>query len=114
MVLALQNINTTYSNDGTNPKATDNYTVYSRAIDYVPAANSSPSSTAFETGILWDTGDGGTEYSNAVNQSTVWVVKVNASTADVYGTYDYLIQIPSTLATYESGNDLVTIYLEFE
>jgi len=107
-------INTTYSTDGTLPKATDNYTVFARKIDHIPIDNSTVASTAFRTGILWDMSDGGTEYSNAINQSTVWMVTVNASTSDVYSTYDYLIQIPYTLASYEGANDIVSIYVELK
>lgn len=106
------NINTTYSTDGTLPKVTDNYTVFQRPIDYIPLANSSPYNTTFQTGILWDMSDGGTEFTNTINQSTVWMVQVNTSTPDTYGTYDYLISVPYTLATYEPNNDLVAIYVE--
>ncbi|MFH0884599.1 MAG: NosD domain-containing protein, partial [Candidatus Micrarchaeota archaeon] len=110
------NINRTYSTDGSNPIETDNFTVYGRPIDLVPVANSTAFNTTFRTGILWDMSDDGgdSEYSNADNESTVWLVKVNASSADVYGTYDYLIQIPYTLATYEGSNDLVSVYLELQ
>jgi hypothetical protein len=107
------NINKTYSTDGSSPIETDNYTVFLRPVNFVPVANSTAFNTTFNTGILWDMADGGTEYSNSFNQSTVWVVKVN-STADVYGTYDYLIQIPYTLATYEGNNSLVSVYLELK
>ena len=77
-------------------------------------ANSTAYNTTFDTGILWDTsydvGDG--EYDAADKEPTVWAVKVNASTADVYGTYDFLGQVPAGLATYEGSNDLVSLYLE--
>jgi hypothetical protein len=42
------------------------------------------------------------------------VVKVNASENNTYGTYDYLGQIPYTLATYEPGTDTVAIYVEMK
>ncbi|MBD3209964.1 hypothetical protein GF318_01130, partial [Candidatus Micrarchaeota archaeon] len=106
------NITSTYSSDGTSPLETRNYTVFNSPVDNVPVANSTVADTVFQTGILWDTGDGGAEYSNAFNQSTVWIASVNGSTADAYGTYDYLIQVPYTLSTYEAGNDLVAVYLE--
>jgi parallel beta-helix repeat protein len=108
------NINRTYSTDGSSPIETDNYTVFLRPINFVPVANSTAFNTSFNTGILWDMADGGTEYSNSFNQSTVWVVKINVSSADVYGTYDYLIQVPYTLATYEGNTSLVDIYLELK
>ena len=66
------------------------------------------------TGILWDTGDGGTSYSNITKQSVVWVVKANSSSPDAYGTYDYLAQVPYTLKTYKDGTDLVAVYAELQ
>jgi len=110
------NINSTYSSDGSAPLETATYEVYGVSIPNVPVANSTNFNTSFDTGILWDmsddTGDG--EYDAADKETTVWVVAVNSSTADVYGTYDYLIQVPYTLSTYESGNDQVSIYLELK
>ena len=105
------NITALYSSDGTHPLDTRDYTVYGRNISSIPVANSTHFTTAFKTGILWDTSKGGTEYSNAYNQSTVWMVRVNASSADTYGTYDFLTQIPSTLAK-QDGSTTVSIYLE--
>jgi hypothetical protein len=106
------NITATFSSDGSAPLATRNYTVYGRNISDVPIANSTRFNTTFRTGILWDTSDGGTQYGNAINQTTVWVVKVNASTSDTYGTYDFLGQIPYTLATREGGSSYISVYLE--
>lgn len=108
------NINATYSTDGSAPIETQNYTVYQKLINYVPVANSSRQNTTFQTGILWDANDGGTEYSNAVNQSTVWMVAVNTSTPDAYGTYDFLIQVPYTLADYEGATSEVAIWMELQ
>jgi hypothetical protein len=108
------NIESTYSTDGSTPIATNNYEVFQLPINNVPVANSTSQNTTFQTGILWDTSDGGTEYSNSFNQSTVWVVSVNSSTMDAYGTYDYLIQVPYTLSDYEGNNSLVGIYLELQ
>jgi hypothetical protein len=108
------NINATYSSDGSAPIETANYTVYGRPISLIPIANSTAFNTSFDTGILWDTSDGGTEYTNTINQSTVWMVAVNASSADTYGTYDFLVQVPDTLATYEGGNDVISVYVELK
>jgi len=108
------NITSTFSSDGTAPLSTENYTVYGREIADVPVANSTSFNTTFRTGILWDTGDGGTEYGNAFNQSTVWAVKVNSSTADTYGTYDFLGQIPYSLSTREGANDVISVYVELK
>jgi hypothetical protein len=108
------NINRTYSLDNSTPKATENYTVFGVPINYVPVANSTATNTTFRTGILWDTADGGTQYSNAYNQTTVWAVKVNQSASDIYGTYDYLGQVPYTLGNYTGGNNLIAVYVELK
>ncbi|MFH0737667.1 MAG: right-handed parallel beta-helix repeat-containing protein, partial [Candidatus Micrarchaeota archaeon] len=107
-------ISSTYSTDGTSPKETKNYTIFGRAINYIPVSNSTSYNTTFKTGILWDKSDGGAEYTNAVNQSTVWMTKINASADDSYGAYDFLTQIPYTLSTQEGANDEVAIYLELQ
>jgi len=109
------NITVTYSSDGSTPLETFNYTVYGTAVNYAPVANSTVQNTIFKTGIMWDSSDGGTEYSNTYNQSTVWVVRVNASApSDAYGNYNYLIRVPYTLGSYEGTNDIVDIYLELQ
>ncbi|MDD5340339.1 MAG: right-handed parallel beta-helix repeat-containing protein [Candidatus ainarchaeum sp.] len=108
------NINTTYSTDNSTPRQTENYTVFGTPINYVPVANSTATNTTFRTGILWDTADGGTQYSNAYNQSTVWAVKAGQGTSDIYGTYDYLGQVPYTLGNYTGSNNVVAIYVELK
>ncbi|MEM4331972.1 MAG: right-handed parallel beta-helix repeat-containing protein [Candidatus Micrarchaeia archaeon] len=107
------NINKTYSIDGTIPKETDSYAIYKRTVENVPVANSSLRPTQFKTGILWDTSDGGSEYSGT--QSTVWAVKASPSPEpDTYGEYMYAAMIPYTLATYEGAGNTITIYIELE
>jgi uncharacterized protein (TIGR03790 family) len=108
------NINKTYSTDGSTPVRTENYTIYGRPVNFVPVANSSPAATAFRTGILWDMADTGTQYSNITRQDTVWVVRANSTITDAYGSYEYLAQIPFTLRSYQAGNDLVSIYAELQ
>jgi hypothetical protein len=108
------NITRMYSTDGTNPKETRDYAIFGREINLIPVANSTDLATVFRTGILWDMSGGGTEYSSDYNQSTAWMVKVNSSTSDVYGTYDFLVQLPYTLGEQTGPNDLVSVYLELE
>ena len=103
----------TYSTDGTLPKETRNYRISNRKISLVPVANSTVQTTPLQTGILWDMSDGGTEYSNAFNQSTVWVVNVNA-TAPSNGYYDYMAMVPYTLASSEGSTDAVYFYMEMQ
>ncbi|MEM4555144.1 MAG: right-handed parallel beta-helix repeat-containing protein, partial [Candidatus Anstonellaceae archaeon] len=108
------NITRIYSVDGSIPKETQNLTVYGREIAFVPVANSTIVPTSFKTGILWDTSNGGTRFNSSLKQTIVWVVRANASTQDAYGTYDFLIQIPYTLAMYNGTNNLVAIYAELK
>ncbi len=110
------NINRTYSSDGSVPLEAAGYSVFGLPIANVPVANSTAFNTSFDTGILWDMSDDGGdgEYDTADRETTVWVVAVNASSADVYGTYDFLIQVPESLATYEGSNELVSVYLELQ
>ena len=107
------NISTTYSSDGSTPLSTANFTVYGKAINFVPVANSTKFNTTFKTGILWDASNGG-RYNSTTKQATVWVVKANASAQDAYGTYDYLVEIPYTLANYTGSNNMVSIYAELQ
>ncbi|MFA5930453.1 MAG: right-handed parallel beta-helix repeat-containing protein [Candidatus Micrarchaeia archaeon] len=108
------NITATYSTDGSTPRALQNYTVFGKAVDNAPIANSSAQNTSFRTGILWDMSGGGTRYNATTKQTTVWVVRVNTTASDAYGAYDYLGQIPYTLATYQTGNNLISLYAELE
>ncbi|MEM2138193.1 MAG: hypothetical protein QW568_03840, partial [Candidatus Anstonellaceae archaeon] len=109
------NINRTYSTDGNTPVQTDSFTVFSRTVAGVPIAPSHTYSTAFKTGILWDASDGGTEFTNSVNQTTVWAVKVNQTAIpDVFGTYQYLGEVPFKLSMIEGENNLVAIYADLQ
>ncbi len=107
----VDNINKTFSIDGSAPIETCDLNIYTHPVLSVPIAQSAWNST-FETGILWDTSDGGAEYSNSINQSTVWIVKANHSIDDTYGIYDFLGNIPAELSDYEGSTDLVDIYVE--
>ncbi|HIH30706.1 TPA: hypothetical protein HA243_04855, partial [Candidatus Micrarchaeota archaeon] len=108
------NINVSFSTDGSAPKETRNYTIWGKLVENVPIANSSAFNSSFKTGVLWDMSGGGSEYSNVTKQTTVWIAKVNKSATDVYGTYDFLIEIPYTLSYYQAGNNLVSLYAELE
>jgi hypothetical protein len=48
-----ENVNATFSSDGSNPRETADFAVYANPVVYVPIANST-NSTAHRTGILWD------------------------------------------------------------
>lgn len=76
------NVNRTYSTDGTNPISTETFTIFGRTINNVPISSSAIGNTTFKTGILWDTYSGGTDYTN---HPVVFVVKINGSSNDLYG-----------------------------
>ena len=95
------------------PKSNDTYQLFSRSIANVPIANSSVYNTSFKTGILWDMSAGGSEYSNVTKQPIAWIVKVNGSAvSDAFGDYNYLAQIPYTLANYNTTDGVVSYYLD--
>lgn len=102
-------INTSYSLDGSTALFTDSFIIFGKTITNVPITNSS---SIFETGIFWDSSDGGSEYNGT--QSTVWSVKVNSNSSDIYGTYDYLLQVPASLSGEEGSKDVISLYLELQ
>ena len=61
----------------------------------------------FITGVLWDSGDGGTEYNGS--QDLVFITKVNQSQSGAYGVYDYEVRIPSPLERLTPGFDSITL-----
>jgi hypothetical protein len=84
-------------------------TVAGRTINNVPVINSTNSST-FLTGILWDSGDGGAQYTGA--QDIIFITIANASQQGAYGVYDFEVRLPVPLRTHASATPLVTRYDE--
>jgi len=103
-------INTTYTTGGA-PITTQIFTVFADVINNVPVANSTNTSS-FITGILWDTADGGAEYSGT--QDLIFVTKMNQSKQGQYGTYDFEISIPAPLREYTGGGSTVDFYAEIK
>jgi parallel beta-helix repeat protein len=92
-------ISALYSSDGSDPLLTKNLSVYNRDVVYVPLANSTTASAA-KTGITWDGSQGANSYFNAGdNQDVVFVNEINSSQQ-----YNYMIRVPSNLATYKGGS----------
>jgi hypothetical protein len=112
-----QRLNTTALNDSVNntftiagnPAAYTTLTAYRRTIPWVPVINSTNTS-AFQTGILWDSNDGGVYYN--ASQDIVFVTTMNQSQQGGFGVYDYEIAIPAKLRDYSPGGGTVTFYTE--
>ncbi len=101
-------INRTYTSNN-NPLQTRNYTIFNRAVLNVPVYNSTNNSH-FMTGILWDSGDGGTQYNQ--NQGLVFISTINMNTTGYNGTYDFEMRIPAPLRDYKYNTGMVALYAE--
>lgn len=103
------NINATYSYDGSNPIETRNWTLFEHYVPYLPVANSSVFNT-FYTGIAWDSSQdgGGGQFDPADNEDVVFVTEINGSASN-----DYEIMVPATLATYKGGS-VVEFWVELD
>ena len=93
------NINATFSYDGSNPNITANVTIFEKDVPYVPLANTSLFTPTDQFGIVWDSSDGGPQFNTTLNQEVVFGTGIDGSDA-----YDYEIRVPETLATYKGGN----------
>lgn len=103
------NINITYSTDGSTPKETKNMTLQKHFVPYVPQANSSVFNNNFSTGIAWDASQGGPQFNTTLNQDVVFVTEMNTSAP-----YDYEMRIPANLSTYKGTSGVVEFWLELE
>ncbi len=93
------------------PDATACFEIGYRLVCGVPIINSTENNSGnFVTGILWDAGDGGTEYNGT--QDLVFVTKINAGAQGAFGTYDYEIRVPALLRKLKGTTDLVKVYFE--
>ncbi|MBR9677144.1 hypothetical protein GOV04_03315 [Candidatus Woesearchaeota archaeon] len=104
-------VNYTYTVGGA-PKNTVSFDVFGATINNVPYVEST-NNTNFVTGILWDYGDGGTQYNGA--QDVVFVTKINQSKQGKYGIVDYEIRFPTNLRdNLEGSYDTVDFYYELK
>ncbi|MEM5816039.1 MAG: DUF2341 domain-containing protein, partial [Candidatus Aenigmatarchaeota archaeon] len=98
------------NNDGL-PDSYDCFIVNGREMCNIPIINSTDENEGnFVTGILWDKGDGGSEYDGT--QDLVFITKINKNSKGSYGTYDYEIAIPCYLRELRGSENLVVIYFE--
>jgi hypothetical protein len=103
-------INSTYTYDG-SPRATKQFIVFSKAINGVPIINST-NSTTFQTGMLWDTNDGGLEYN--ASQDLIFVTETNQQQEGLNGIYDFEIKVPALLRNYNAAGSSVAFYVELK
>ncbi len=101
-------INNTYTTNN-NPKATKTYTVFYKDINNVPIINSTNTSN-FQTGILWDKSDGGTQYNGT--QDIIFISQVNKQKQGGRGTYDFEIKVPALLRNYNAAGSTIAFYAE--
>ncbi|MEM4707745.1 MAG: right-handed parallel beta-helix repeat-containing protein, partial [Candidatus Anstonellales archaeon] len=103
------NINATYSTDGSNPKETKDIILWKRLVQFIPVANSTTQNSVFKTGICWDASQGGPEFSIAQNQDVVFLTEINSS-----ATYNYEIRVPANLSTYKGSSGVIEFWVELE
>jgi len=90
-----------------------NFSVFQRNITDVSFVNSSANGN-FVTGILWDMSDSlDAEYDSGEGEDIVFVAKVNRGQVGSYGVYDYEIDIPSKLRSYDAGDES-SVYLYYD
>lgn len=102
-----------FTTNGNTPKETENFTVESRNVPYVPVINSTNNSN-FVTGIMWDSySDTDGQFDTSDKEKVVFATKINPGAIGKYGTYDYEITIPVELRNQSIGdNSQVYFYYE--
>ncbi|MFH1916375.1 MAG: Ig-like domain-containing protein [Nanoarchaeota archaeon] len=96
------------------PVATRAFNFSSGDISDVPIVNSTNTS-AFVSGILWDTADDTSvnlQYDDSDEEDLVFVTELSLGGAGMYGVYDYEIKVPALLRAYKAGTDAFAIYVE--
>jgi len=104
------NIEATWSTDGTNPRENTSIDIYDRTIYNVSVTNSTDADV-FVTGILWDTADSVDDEFGG-DEDLVFVTPYKADTVGKYGTYGYETKVPGVLDTYKGTTDAVAFYVE--
>ncbi|RKY41342.1 MAG: hypothetical protein DRP85_06620, partial [Candidatus Makaraimicrobium thalassicum] len=98
------------NNDG-SADSTKCFIIANEQVCNVPIINSTQNNNGnFITGIVWDKGDGGTEYNGT--QDLIFITEINDNKVGGYGTYDYEIRVPAYLRALKPSTDQVTVYME--
>ena len=99
------------------PRETTSLVVFAETIAKIPIINST-NTTAFRTGILWDTSDNTQVFNRQFDlgdrEDLIFVANINQSAAGKYGVYDYEITIPALLRDYKQGSSTVDFYLDMD
>jgi hypothetical protein len=103
-------INTTFTSNGV-PKANKTYIIFTKTINTVPIINSTNTSN-FQTGMLWDKGDGGIEYNGT--QDLIFITEINKNQQGSQGTYDFEIKVPALLRNYDAAGTSIAFYAELK
>ncbi len=114
MSIYKDSVSNVYDKDGDGvPDHTDCFSIGNRLLCDVPVVNSTEENNGnFVTGILWDSGDGGTEYNGT--QDVVFITKVNYNKTGSFGRYDYEVRIPALLRDLKGTVDKIVIYVEIK
>jgi hypothetical protein len=98
-----------FSSDGSSPLDTRNMTIFNKAVDYVPVANSSTQGFS-KTGIAWDSSEtvGNGQFDTSDNEDVVFMTAINGTAP-----FQYDIRVPGTLDTYKVGST-VEFWVELE
>ncbi len=100
------------NNDGV-ADSTDCFEIGYRTVCNVPVVNSTDGNNGnFVTGVLWDAGDGGTEYDGT--QDLVFITRINEDKAGSYGTYDYEVRLPAKLRDLKGSDSRLEMYMEIK
>ena len=114
----VENINRTYSIDGSQAKNTSTFYVSGRRIDNVPIMPSTECSTnlsdCFTTGILWDSSsDTNGELDQVDKENIIFISNMLRNHSCTYAnTCDYEMRIPGTLDDYTGTSGTITLYVE--
>lgn len=99
-----------YLNSSSEINETRDYIVFAKLITQVPVTTSINSS-AFKTGILWDTSDDSNgEYDSGEKEDIVYVTKVNNNQQGSYEVSDYELRVPANLRSYNPADEQTAIF----
>jgi hypothetical protein len=107
------NVNKSFTSGG-SAKELRNMTIFGRTVYDIPIVNSTNTS-AFITGILWDSNDTNPGVYNGT-QDLVFVTQAGDRQQGAYGYYDFEIRVPARLREYIKPNNYnsITFYVEIK
>ena len=95
-----------------NNRVYKNITIFGKNIKNIPFVNSTNTSN-FQTGMLWDSSDGGTEFNGT--QDALFFTELNPNKPGKYGVYSFELIVPVNLKDYLDTNYFtLSYYYEIE